>query len=175
MDNNSNTRITDIKIRVPQALTRAHSGRADDYDKVSCLPRWAQQSLREHEADTRPHLYSAQQMEQVRWSLVQHQAPPSPPPPPPLSNTLLPRSRKGFLRVATVGLGFRPGSVGLGFRPGSARPEIAPNGHQGKTHDVFWNAAQVSRRNVPRLRVRSEASDACGLLFKGFSFMRASL
>jgi deoxyribodipyrimidine photo-lyase len=36
---------------------------ADDYDRFSCLPDWAQATLRKHRSDRRPYLYSAALLE----------------------------------------------------------------------------------------------------------------
>ena len=34
-----------------------------DYDKFSCIPGWARQTLSTHQSDTRPHLYTRRQLE----------------------------------------------------------------------------------------------------------------
>jgi deoxyribodipyrimidine photo-lyase len=37
-----------------------------DYDSFSCIPDWAKQTLREHQEDTREHLYTREELEDAR-------------------------------------------------------------------------------------------------------------
>lgn len=50
----------------------------DNYDKFESLPDWAQQTLEEHEADERPHIYSYEQLANAEteddiWNAAQRQ------------------------------------------------------------------------------------------------------
>jgi deoxyribodipyrimidine photo-lyase len=52
--------------------------RRTDYDKFESLPRWAQQTLSEHEGDKRPNLYTFDQLDEARtddpnWNAAQNQ------------------------------------------------------------------------------------------------------